>query len=82
MRRGSAVQVNYELIEGVTPEKGRELCRWLAEARPDVVLGDEMQQLFGGTRSFDWGPPELEGAVGPLPSLAGYGTSGGTRVRK
>ena len=77
-----AVQVNYELIEGVTPEKGRELCRWLTEARPDVVLGDEMQQLFGGTRSFDWGPPELEGAVGPLPSLAGYGTSGGTGGRK
>lgn len=72
-----AVQVNYELIEGVTPEKGRELCRWLRDARPDLVLGDEMQQLFGGTRSFEWGPPELEGAVAPLPSLRQYGTAGG-----
>lgn len=70
-----AVQVNYELIEGVTPGKGRELCRWLRDARPGVVLGDEMQQLFGGARSFEWGPPEHEGAVAPLPAVGELGTS-------
>ncbi len=76
-----AVQVNYELIEGVTPERGRELCRWLRDARPELVLGDEMQQLFGGIRSFDWGPAEPEGAVAPLPSLRQYGTAGNGKGR-
>lgn len=76
-----AVQVNYELIEGVTPAKGRELCRWLRDARPELVLGDEMQQLFGGTRSFEWGPAEAEGAVAPLPSLRLYGTAGDGKGR-
>ncbi len=76
-----AVQVNYELIEGVTPAKARELCRWLRDARPELVLGDEMQQLFGGTRSFEWGPAEAEGAVAPLPSLRLYGTAGDGKGR-
>jgi len=76
-----AVQVNYELIEGVTPAKARELCRWLRDARPELVLGDEMQQLFGGTRSFEWGPAEVEGAVAPLPSLRLYGTAGDGKGR-
>ena len=70
-----AVQVNYELIEGVTPDKAVELCRWLSDARPDVVYGDEMQQLFGGTRSFEWGPSEPDGAPLPLPSLGALGTT-------
>ena len=76
-----AVQVNYELEEGVTPEKGRELCRWLRDARPDVVFGDEMQQLFGGTRSFEWGPSDVDGAAVALPALRAYGTSGDKRGR-
>jgi NADH-quinone oxidoreductase subunit E len=70
-----ALQVNYELAEGVTHDKGRELCRWLRDARPDVVLGDELQQLFGGRRSFDWGPTEPEGAIAPVPAFAPYGSS-------
>lgn len=71
-----AVQVDYELIEGVTPEKARELVRWLREARPDTVLGDEMQELFGGRRSFDWGIAEEVGALGPFPAFEPYGTAG------
>jgi NADH-quinone oxidoreductase subunit E len=70
-----AVCVNWELIEGVEPEKGRALVRWLRDARPDVVSGDEMQLLFGGQRSFDWGAPEPEGAIAPLPAFAPYGTA-------
>ncbi|MDH3729613.1 MAG: NAD(P)H-dependent oxidoreductase subunit E [Acidimicrobiia bacterium] len=70
-----AVQVNYELVEGVTEDKARGLCRWLRDGRPDLILSDEMQQLFGGTRSFDWGPPESEGAVGPVPAFGPYGTA-------
>ena len=72
-----AVQVNYALVEGVTPEKGRELCRWLRDGRPEVVLGDELQQLFGGRRSFDWGPTEPEGALLPVPAFGPYGSSKG-----
>jgi NADH-quinone oxidoreductase subunit E len=71
-----AVQVNYELIEGVTPEKARELVRWLQSARPSVVNTDEMQQLFGGRRSFDWAIAESGGAVGPYPAFQPLGTFG------
>jgi NADH-quinone oxidoreductase E subunit len=72
-----AVQVNYELIEGVTPEKGRELVAWLKKALPEVVNTDEMQQLFGERRSFDWAITEESGAVGPYPAFQPLGTVGG-----
>lgn len=77
----TAVQVNYELVEGVTPGKGRDLCRWLRDAGPDVVFADEMQQLFGGTRSFDWGPTDPDGASVALPALRAYGTNGSKAMR-
>lgn len=70
-----AVQVNYELIEGLTPDKGRGLCQWLRDASPEVVLTDEMQELFGGVRSFDWGIKEAEGAVAPVPAFGPYGSA-------
>jgi NADH:ubiquinone oxidoreductase subunit E len=72
-----AVQVNYELVEGVTPDKARGLCRWLRDGRPDVVVADEMQKLFGGTRSFDWGSPDPVGSSGPWPAFGPYGTAEG-----
>lgn len=71
-----AVQVNYETIEGVTPDKARSLVRWLKEARPEVVNPDEMQNLFGGRRSFDWAIREEGGAVGPYPAFQPLGTVG------
>lgn len=70
-----AVQVNYELVEGVVPEKAEQLCRWLRDASPDPVLGDEMQTLFGGRRSFAWGPKEPEGAVLPIPAFDPLGSA-------
>lgn len=70
-----AVQVNYELIEGVTPEKARDLVRWLKKARPEVVNTDEMQELFGSRKSFDWGIREELGAVGPYPAFQPLGTA-------
>ena len=70
-----AVNVNWELVEGLEPDKARELVAWLREAKPDVVLGDEMQMLFGGQESFDWGPKEHEGAIAPLPAFDPYGTA-------
>jgi len=72
-----AVQVNYELVEGVTPDKGAALCTWLRDAKPEAVLGDEMQELFGGQKSFDWGPSETTGALLPVPSFNRYGSEGG-----
>ncbi len=69
-----AVCVNWELVEGVEPDKGRALIRWLRDARPEVVSADEVQLLFGGRRSFDWAIPEPDGAVLPLPAFGPYGT--------
>lgn len=72
-----AIQVDYEVVEGVTPEGARALCRWLIDERPAVIVGDGMQERFGGRRSFDWGPSEQVGAVGPVPAFEPYGTTGG-----
>jgi NADH-quinone oxidoreductase subunit E len=71
-----AVQVNYELVEGLTPDKARELVRWLRAGLPEVVRADEMQSLFGGRTSFDWALDEAAGAVGPFPAFEPYGTAG------
>ncbi len=69
-----AVQVNYELIEGISPVKARDLVRWLKKAQPAVVKTDEMQELFGGERSFDWAVREEDGAIGPYPAFQTLGT--------
>lgn len=71
-----AVQVNYETVEGVTPDKARALVNWLKDARPEVVNADEMQSLFGGRQSFDWGIKEEGGAMGPYPAFQPLGTVG------
>ena len=71
------VLVNYEMIEGVTPEKARELVKWLRDGGPDVVNTEEMQQLFGGEKSFDWGIKESEGAILPVPAFGPYGSARG-----
>ncbi len=71
-----AVQVNYELIEGVHPDKALTMCQWLKTKRPDVVSSDDMQERFGDQQSFDWGPPETEGAVAAVPAFGPYGSAG------
>ncbi len=73
------VLVNYEMVEGVTPDKARELVRWLRDGGPDVVSTEEMQQLFGGRKSFDWGVREPEGAFLPIPAFGPYGTTRGAK---
>jgi NADH:ubiquinone oxidoreductase subunit E len=70
-----AIQVNYEFVEGVSPDDARALCRWLRDGRPEVVMADEMQELFGGRRAFDWGPADRDGATGPTPAFGPYGTA-------
>ncbi|MEZ5174763.1 MAG: NAD(P)H-dependent oxidoreductase subunit E [Acidimicrobiia bacterium] len=71
-----AMQVNYELVEGVTPDKAAALVAWLRQTTPSVVLADEMQQLFGGQRSFETGPSESTGAIAPVPAFGPYGSTG------
>jgi NADH-quinone oxidoreductase subunit E len=74
-----AVQVNYELVEGLTGSAAQRLIEWLNATRPEVVLADEMQQLFGGQRSFDWGSTEPEGAIAPVPAFGPFGSAGEDR---
>lgn len=69
-----AVQVNYEFIEGVTPEKARQLVQWLKTARPETAFSDEMQELFGGEMAFDWAIPEHDGASTAVPAFQPLGT--------
>jgi NADH:ubiquinone oxidoreductase subunit E len=70
------VLVNYEMVESVTADKARELMKWLRDGRPEIVNTEEMQQLFGGERSFDWGVKELEGAILPVPAFGPFGSAG------
>jgi NADH-quinone oxidoreductase subunit E len=70
-----AAHVNYELVEGLTPQNAEALVGWLNDSSPEVVLADEMQQLFGGQRSFDWGPSDSQGAVRPVPAFGPYGSA-------
>jgi NADH:ubiquinone oxidoreductase subunit E len=69
------VLVNYEMVESVTADKARELVKWLRDGRPEIVNTEEMQQLFGGERSFDWGVKELEGAILPVPAFGPFGST-------
>jgi len=69
------VLVDYEMVEGVTPDKARELVKWLRDGQPGVVNAEEMQQLFGGIRSFDWAVKETEGAFVPVPAFGPYGSA-------
>ncbi|MBM3695885.1 MAG: NAD(P)H-dependent oxidoreductase subunit E [Actinobacteria bacterium] len=70
-----ALQVNYETVEGVTPEAAQRLCRRLREQRPAVIRSDALQEEFGGRPAFDWGPGEAAGAVAPVPAFEPYGTA-------
>jgi NADH-quinone oxidoreductase subunit E len=74
-----AIQVDYEMVEGVTPDAARRLIRWLLDETPAAVRSDEMQERFGSRRSFDWGPGDETSAVGPVPAFTPYGTTGGGR---
>lgn len=73
-----ALQVDYELVEGVTPDQGRALYRWLGALPTGSQLrGDDLQDRFGGARSFPKGPDDATTAVGPYPAFGPFGTAGG-----
>jgi NADH:ubiquinone oxidoreductase subunit E len=70
-----AIQVDYEMVEGMTPDSARALVRWLLDESPEVIRSDDLQGRFGGSRSFDPGPVDPVGAIGPFPAFGPYGTA-------
>ena len=70
-----AVQVNYETVEGVTPPKALELCKYLKEEVPEVIVADELQDKFGGIKSFDWAIEDNSGTSSTAPGFQIIGTS-------
>ena len=70
-----AVQVNYETVEGVTPTKALELCKYLKEEVPKVIVADELQENFGGTKSFDWAIEDNSGTSSTAPGFQIIGTA-------
>ena len=71
-----AIQVNYETVEGLTADQAGALCTWLAGEQPRLVRSDDLQERFGGRRSFDWGGAEPGGAVAPVPAFGPYASAG------
>ena len=70
-----AVQVNYETIEGVTPEKALDLCKYLKEEEPKVIVADDLQEKFGGIKSFDWAIEDNSGTSTTTPGFQIIGTA-------
>ena len=70
-----AVQVNYETVEGLTPEKSLQMCEWLKEERPEIVVADELQEKFGGVKSFDWAITDNTGSSYSVPGFQNIGTA-------
>ena len=70
-----AVQVNYETVEGLTPEKSIQMCEWLKEERLDVIVAEELQDKFGGIKSFDWAIKDNTGSSYSVPGFQNIGTA-------
>ena len=70
-----AVQVNYETVEGLTPEKSIQMCEWLKEERPNVIVAEELQDKFGGIKSFDWAIKDNSGSSYSVPGFQNIGTA-------
>ena len=74
-----AIQVNYETVEGLSTENTLNLCEWLKNETPDLVVADELQNKFGGTKSFDWAISDNSGTTGAVP---GFQTLNTTKDKK
>ena len=70
-----AVQVNYETVEGLTPEKSLQMCEWLKEERPEIIIAEELQEKFGGVKSFDWAIADNTGSSYSVPGFQNIGTA-------
>ena len=74
-----AIQVNYETVEGLSSENTLNLCEWLKNEKPDLVVADELQNKFGGKKSFDWAISDNSGTTGSVP---GFQTLNTTKDKK
>ena len=74
-----AMQVNYETVEGMNAENVFSLCSWLKESAPEGIVADEMQENFGGIKSFDWAIQDNTGATSTAP---GFQTLKTSKVKK
>ena len=70
-----AVQVNYETVEGLTPEKSLKMCEWLKKERPEIIVAEELQEKFGGVKSFDWAIKDNTGSSYSVPGFQNIGTA-------
>ena len=70
-----AVQVNYETVEGLTPEKSIQMCEWLKDERPEIIVAEELQDKFGGIKSFDWAIKDNSGSSYSVPGFQNIGTA-------
>ena len=70
-----AIQVNYETIEGLSTENTLNLCEWLKNESPDLIVADELQNKFGGTKSFDWDIADNSGTTGSVPGFQTLNTT-------
>ena len=70
-----AVQVNYETVEGLTPEKSLQMCEWLKEERPEIIVAEELQEKFGCVKSFDWAIKDNTGSSYSVPGFQNIGTA-------
>ena len=70
-----AIQVNYETVEGLTPEKSLQMCEWLKEERPEIIVAEELQEKFGGVKSFDWAIKDNTGSSYSVPGFQNIGTA-------
>ena len=66
---------NYETVEGLTPEKSIQMCEWLKEERPNVIVAEELQDKFGGIKSFDWAIKDNTGSSYSVPGFQNIGTA-------
>ena len=70
-----AVKVNYETVEGLTPDKSLQMCEWLKEERPEIIVAEELQEKFGGVKSFDWAIKDNTGSSYSVPGFQNIGTA-------
>ena len=70
-----AIQVNYETVEGLTPEKSIQMCEWLKNERPEIIVAEELQDKFGGIKSFDWAIKDNTGSSYSVPGFQNIGTA-------
>ena len=67
--------MNYETVEGLTPEKTIEMCEWLKNDKPEIIVADQLQNKFGGTKSFDWAIEDNTGSAYTVPGFQNIGTA-------